>query len=486
MCAKQQSDSPRRYSNPVSTVSRQLGVAVAELYQDAIAGHQGTFYQVTTIGASRTLFVPPETYELLREKIRLFDPSFLSMLPDYPDQDDYDGDLNEWMQAVNDKIRIEEPDTVIAHITDPLSMFRCDRCGTMIPLSSGRIDPKRICPTCHSNIFQAPIYVFKGEVSAEKIPPKTLEKITSRPCDRCKKRGKTVWLHMKPTDKRAPFGTLRLYCPECDKRPDTRDAKLVSRKGRRVTLPTQSLMRPVSATVCQLGREASPMPMHGLVSSEYVKAITYHKQIQVHRIVFGYSFSDSGITKPLPKFSGRKFKTQGIAVHLRRDCFHKLSEHLDPAHKGVYRDPDLFKEFMNDLQKPGKSYFHADEQQKHEEYDEDQFRRWVLHSLAHTLMIMLPLKTGLEATKFGYSYDVKEGRVIIYDNEEGGIGGCQSLAEDEFTWSDYLDITRRHLEHCDCRARCYRCIVLSMCGEVNNALNRHLLGPLFDILTDYE
>lgn len=462
-------------------MSRAIGVAISELYPQAIASHQGNFYQVTAIAGRRPLFIESDVYELIRNKVMLFDPFFYHMLPDYPKKEDY-AEITEWFEAVHAAIRVEEPEAAFAHITDPLSMFRCDKCGTLVSLKSGLVSPDRICYACGGELFQAPVLVYKDEVSPENAPPQMISKISAPPCKKCSTHSKKVWPRLKALDKRSPFGSLRLYCPEHEKRPDVQTAQSVARRGRRVTLPSPSLMRPVAATVCQpLSKDVSELPLIGLFNPEYVERVIFHRTVSVHQLTFGYSFPDSGVVKPLEKFSGRKFKTQGFQVVIRPACFDALMQNLSK----VYRDPDLFNDFFKDLERPGRTYYSPDEETERVQYDHDQARRWVLHSLAHALLIMLPLRTGLESSKFGYSYDVAEGRVVIYDNEEGGVGGCETAASED-VWSDYIDATKRHVSSCDCRARCYRCLVLNACGEINNALNRHLLAPLFDIDMDYE
>lgn len=473
---------PKRFfRNPVQTVTRAIGTAIAELYPQAIASHQGTFYQVTTVAGRQALFIEPDVYELIRAKVMLFDPYFFHMLPDYPKREDF-VEIAEWIDAVNTKVRIEEPQEAFASITEPLSMFRCDRCGTLTSIKSGQVSPDRECPTCGGELFQAPVLVYKNEINSDQVPPQMISKITAPPCKKCSTPTRKVWPRMKALDRRSPFGSLRLYCPQHEARPDAKGAQSVSRRGRRVTLPSSSLMRPVLTTVCHPSTKTTvDLPLLGLFNPECVERVSLHKTILVHELVFGYSFPDSGIVKPLEKFLGRKFRTQGFQVLLRSSAFEATYRALG----NVYRDPDLFKDFAKDLERLGKSYYNPEEESQREQYDRDQLRRWVLHSLGHALLMMLPLQTGLEASKFSYSYDVGQGRVIVYDNEEGGIGGCETATSPD-VWPDYIDATRRHLAACDCRARCYRCLVLNGCGEINNALNRHLLGPVFDVATDYE
>lgn len=220
----------------------------------------------------------------------------------------------------------------------------------------------------------------------------------------------------------------------------------------------------------------------GLLSDEYIESIHFCDSMKVYQVTFGFSYETEHCFPLDDAAVGREFPTQGIIIQLKPDTYAKVMENI----KIVYEnDPEIFDEFVTDLLRLGNEFFEDDEDER-ESYNGDQLKRWVLHTLKHAFLMLLPLKTGLDYTKFAGLYDIDDNRVIIYDNEFGGIGGCQSLANDESLFIDYLEITKKRIGDCDCRSRCLKCLVTNYCGEVNNALNRHLIGPVFNIETDYE
>lgn len=466
---------------PTASITRPLGMAVRELFANAIASHQGTFYEAVHIdNQGRMLPIDLETYTRLRNKLRLFDPNFINLLPTYPDRDDFDDEM-EFLQAVMDKIRIQVPHSVQCYITEPLSMFRCssNNCGGFFSLKLRGISTSRLCPVCGAEIFQAPLRVLKSQLtdhSATSAQRKPIQRITNTSCRRCSSGAAPVFQHLATLDPRSPFATLRLYCPRCQ-RPS--EGAILARRGYTIQLPSQRLVRAVMQTSCKV-RKSRPIDFASL-QTDFVESVSYSDSLEIFEIVMGYSYPEAGLTFPLDVFNGRKFKTQGVVIQLREDAFPKLFEHLNL----VYRDPALLAGFKDDLVRLGDDFFGRDHTEA-AKYNQEQMRRWTLHTLAHTLLMMLPLRTGIEATKFGYSYDVPDSRVILYDNEEGGIGGCEMLATQTAVWHDFLDLTRDRLVACDCRARCPRCIVTAGCGEIYNALNRHLIGPVFGVSTDYE
>ena len=466
---------------PTANITRSLGMAVREMFANSIVSHQGTFYETCHIdNQGRMLPIDEETYQRLREKLRLFDPTFINLLPTYPDRSEFDDEM-EFLQAVMDKIRIQVPHSVQCYITEPLSMFRCssNRCGGFYSLKLRGMSTSRVCPECRSEIFQAPLRVLKTaptDHSATSAQRKPIQRITNTSCRRCSKGNNSVFQRLATLDPRSPFATLRLYCPDCQK---PADGTTVARRGYTIQLPSQRLVRPVTQTSCKI-RKSTPINLD-VLSPQYINSVQYCDALEVFELVVGYSYPEAGLTYPLDVFNGRKFKTQGLVVEVHQDSFSKLFENLGV----VYRDPALFAAFKSDLQSLGDDFFgHGEEEST--KYNQDQIRRWTLHTLAHSLTMMLPLRTGIEASKFGYSYDVHDARVILYDNEEGGIGGSEMLGTNPDIWRDFLELTRDRLTACDCRARCPRCIVTPGCGEIYNALNRHLIGPIFGVVTDYE
>lgn len=52
-----------------------------------------------------------------------------------------------------------------------------------------------------------------------------------------------------------------------------------------------------------------------------------------------------------------------------------------------------------------------------------------MHSLKHALLNAAPAVTGLTQDEFGADLQSIDGQLVIFDNEPGGTGGCQLLAD---------------------------------------------------------
>jgi Distinct helicase family with a unique C-terminal domain including a metal-binding cysteine cluster len=471
----------------VEKKTRAIGIAIGELFKKAYVSHQGVVYEVDTIdNGGKNLYPDEETYRRMRRRLELFHPDFVHFLKPFPRRKPGQSDFD-YFQEIANKIKIIVPKKISCKITPELKQFRCvnTKCGWFGPISF--LNDKRQCPECKSTVVQAPIYrwdIKKGTVKGGKVvddPDRYIIGLTNPPCK--KHGGKKVFHRLVPTDFKTPIASMRLYCPECGN--PTSGRRLV-RKNYKLGLPTTSIRRKIMISQVDTKDPGSWRQMEhcDLLSSQYVEGVYYSENIKLYQITFGYSYETEHCFPLDDAAIGREFKTQGIVIQLKPDIYEKLLAHV----KNVYRnDPEIYAEFMKDLERLGKEYYgDPEDEQERVAYNRDQLKRWVLHTLKHAFLMMLPLKTGLDFTKFAGSYDIDDDRIIIYDNEFGGIGGCQLLSEDQDLFLDYLEITRKRLQDCDCRSRCLKCLVTNYCGEVNNALNRHLIGPIFSIETDYE
>jgi DNA-directed RNA polymerase subunit RPC12/RpoP len=98
-----------------------------------------------------------------------------------------------------------------------------------------------------------------------------------------------------------------------------------------------------------------------------------------------------------------------------------------------------------------------------------------LHSLKHALLNAAPAATGLVQDEFGANIDIDRGELIIYDNVQGGTGGCRLLVNRRL--SRWLEVTRELAEchHIQCDEACRGCIFLPsrICRRANHSLDRH-------------
>ena len=457
--------------NPVDDNTRLISIAIFEFFKESIVSYQGVYYQVDLIEPGKTLFVDKTIYELIKEKIILFDPEKENLLPDYPDRTQFDNDF-EYTQAIIDEIDIKEIKKVSCKIKTPISMFVCSNknCNFFGNINAG-INKNRKCPECKSDMFQAPIFVLKDKI---KSTAKNMPEITKIPNEKDKKVNK--WKRLATLDPRYPFASLKLYTPGSD----PKKGKSIVRKHYTLAMPSNRLIRPIVVSVTNTkGKSLSLNDRKKYFNNELLLSIDFYEKIEVYQIVIGYAFTQSGNSYSMRPMNGRKFITEGIVYKLSDNVYEIALEYV----KKLY-SKELFDEFFNDIKKLGDDFYMDDSERNL--YNRNQLKRWVLHSFAHSFLMMLPFVTGLEYNKFYYSYNIKADSIIIYDNEEGGTGGTKLLAENEDIWDYYMNITKERIKNCDCRSRCMKCIVLNTCGEVNNALNRHLIAPILNIETYYE
>jgi len=105
----------------------------------------------------------------------------------------------------------------------------------------------------------------------------------------------------------------------------------------------------------------------------------------------------------------------------------------------------------------------------------------VVHTMAHALLNIAPLITGLTPMEFGECVwiDEEEGEYecIIYDDAKGGVGGVRTLVKDgELDYDLYryipavIDCPRA------CEAACRACVFSPRCFMLNYRLNRHAIA----------
>jgi len=460
--------------------TRPIGVAVGELFKKALVTHQGVCYEVTSIdNGGENLYPLEASYKRMRRKLQLFNPDFDAFLPPYPKW--VPGtDPVKFAQELAKKIKIVVPKRITCKITRELAQFRCmnNSCGWFGPVTF--VKEGRRCPECGSLVLQAPVYRWDEHKDNNGDPPSAfIQPIVNPPC---KKHGaKKVFHRLIPQNYKTPISSLRLICPECKDK-----GRAVVRRKYKLGLPSSSLRRKIMTSQVHLPDEVGDwqtLDHFGLLSDEYVSGVYWVDNMTVYQVTFGYSY-ETGHCWPLDDaFMGREFPTQGLVIQFKPDVYPKLLKHIEAAYES---DPELYQEFVDDLERVGREHYDEDDEDILGQFNEEQLKRWVLHTLKHAFLMMIPLKTGLDHTKFAGSYDLDDDRVIIYDNEFGGIGGTRLLALDDQLFMDYLELTRKRVRDCDCRTRCLKCLVANYCGEVNNALNRHLIGPVFNVETDYE
>lgn len=452
-----------------------MGYAVSKLFKNAYATYRENMYKVDLIEGGENIVLEWEDYNRMKQRLRLLDiktfdglalPSFEKPITEH--------DKTKYLLEFIKKLKINEISRVIARLTPELETFMCDNCFRFfrgISFIHGINNFIFECPNCGDILSQAPILVRskKGKEERTNPPMVTYIRANKKVCPNC---GKEDWLGLTSRNPEQPMGSLTWVCVHCKK--DVSPLETF-KFGNRPQQPTENLTKGITVGIAK-AEEMLPIKIEGFLKKDMCNGIFYANRVVVSQVTWGYKLGQyeniDYKTFPNNQYYGRQFETQGIVIDLNPQIYEKAKEYL----KKLYvEDNELYEEFMKDIES------------KDPEMKELQLKRWVLHTLKHALLVYMPVITGLPNQEFSGSYDLDKNRVIIYDNQEGGIGGCQKLWKNQDNLIDLLDLITDSIEKCDCRNKCPKCILLDTCGEINQALNRHLLVPLFENLeTFYE
>jgi len=444
------------------------GFAISKFYPGALVSSRGVVYEVTEVSVGDPIYLDQEPYEQIREMIEIVSEIDL---PEYPDLSGKSTpQIIEMISEFNTQVQIHRIGGALAVISESLKMFRCSFCGYFSELKFFKYG---ICPKCKSRPIQSPVAVLK--IPASNLPnPEIVRPLGIRWCRTCKASGKQSIYHMIPGhgSRTAPLANLLWECPNCHN-----TERIFAPRNYKLGFLSEEYTQAITvstAIVKKVGQELK----HGGLLSSLVKRCTFIPEVEVTSLTPGYRVGASyGLqaTKRFPnnRIYARQFSTKGIQFELDPRAY---DECIDRARFVYYSDEDVFDNWeKTEIANP---IFEPAEQDL-------RLRRWVLHSFVHGLLSMISEKTELERNKFAGTYDHRKNTIMVYDNEFGGIGGVESLAEDPDSFLDYLELCRHTIEVCDCRFQCPRCLYKHGCGEINQALFRHLLGPIFDVDTTY-
>jgi predicted Zn-ribbon and HTH transcriptional regulator len=450
------------------TESKPEGFAISKIYPGALISSRGVVYEVTDVNIGNPINLEKDTYDQIQEMIEVVSDI---ILPDYPDIDGQSvSDIVRLINEFNTSVQIHRIDGAFAEISENLRMFRCSKCGYFNDIGYFKYGR---CPKCRSRPIQSPVSVLK--IPAANLPnPEIIQAMRVRWCPSCRSKGSKNIYSMLPGagSSTAPLANLLWKCPDCN-----RTDRIFAPKNYKLGFLSEEYTRAITVSTANI-KEAGPELDHGGLLSSYIKKISYIPEVEVTSLTPGYRVGSSyrlQATKRFPnnRVYGRQFSTKGILFELDPEVY---SECIEYAKKVYHNNMDVFNNWLEkEIENP---LFDQAEQ-------ELRIKRWVLHSFVHGLLSMISEKTELERTKFAGTYDHRKNTAIVYDNEFGGIGGVESLAEDNDAFLDYLELCRHTIEGCDCRFQCPRCLYGHGCGEVNQALFRHLLGPIYDVDTFY-
>ncbi|MHA1813173.1 MAG: Zn-binding domain-containing protein [Candidatus Thorarchaeota archaeon] len=441
--------------------------AISKIYKGAYISSRGIVYEVTDIGRGEVIHLDPDTYSRIQQMVEVVSDI---ELPDYPSMTGLSiADVIRVLDDFAKTVQISRIKFAVAEITPSIEMFRCSQCGYHSPI---RFFLNNRCPKCGGRPIQSPIAVLN--VPASRFPnPQVVKPIRARICPQCKSTRKKNYLRLArgPGSSTAPLSNLRWQC-ECGY-----DEPVYAPRLYRLGFISEQYTQAITVSTVSISKEG-PVLDHGGFLSDYVQSIVAIDVLDVISVTPGYRVGSSYALQATKRFPyteilGRRFQTRGIKVELKPDAYDAC---LETAREVFRSDEDVFQEWLEtEIQNPD---FSREEQ-------ESRLKRWVLHSFVHALLSMISQKTDLEPAKFSGTYDLRNNFVVVYDNEYGGVGGVESLVDDAGALLDYLQLCRHVVESCDCRFQCPRCLYNVSCGEVNQALFRHLLGPIFDVDTFY-
>jgi len=462
--------------------SRPMGYALSKLFKNSYATYREHMYKVDLIETGKPIILNWESYNKMKTRLRLLDPDTFAglALPSFEEPKTENQKIN-YMQEFIDKVRINEIERVVAKLTPELESFMCGNCNNFVRgtyFVDGINQFKFICKECGWNLSQAPVLVrVAGKKDKEKEDRKNKPlvcyiKPSKKKCPHC---GVDDWLGLTIRDPEQPIGSLYWICKHCKKFIEQYQVFKQWGGGYRPQEPTENLTKGITVSLANVEDSTlKPLNFEGFFNKIFCEGVFYSDDIEVSQVTWGYKLGQyENIryqTFPNHAYYGRKLTTQGIIIRLKPEVYKECLNYLEELYK---EDFDLHKEFMQDIE-------HEDPEMK-----EMQLKRWVLHTLKHALLVFMPVITGLPNQEFSGSYDLEKNQVIIYDSQEKGIGGCKKLWDDPNNFIDLLDLLTETIEKCDCRNKCPKCILLNTCGEVNQALNRHLLSPIFNNLDTF-
>ena len=457
---------------------RALGYCVRKLYPKAFVSYRGLFFLITGVEETddSRFPIPEDIYDRLKQKMILSEGRLITVLPE---------------NAEN--VTVKVPSKVHARFYDDedrqrsgfgLEWFFCHKCGRVTQKFHPTRDVRK-CPECGGEMDQAPIFTPRSKIPLERQRrPRDVEREALKCighirwqfiCDKCKQEGKQKpFRKLRMLDPAEPINSLTWVCPTHGY--DEQKNKMWAPRGRGVTYrpvyPSEGLTK--SLTVSDV-RELHPEKSECIPKDYWEQFIPmavdikYSNQLEVYELTYGFLVGEFPFifSESLERFIvfGRKFLTQGFVVEFTPQIFKEVEAVVEKKYVGYGEEYTRLKQMVK---------------------DERMLRKYVLHTIKHALLAALPRYTGLEPQKFFGSFDVETNKVYIYDSEMGGTGGCKTIKDDVDEFQRYLEFVRSNLiAGCpnECRWACKRCLFIENCGEANKSINRHLVGPVFNVTT---
>ncbi|MEN3058282.1 MAG: hypothetical protein ABC579_03280 [Candidatus Methanosuratincola petrocarbonis] len=321
-----------------------------------------------------------------------------------------------------------------------LSVTYCVRCGK-VHRSGGRADER--CSSCRAPLICAPIWYISSDRNKKTLYTSSNQRLNQSLNSRSVKNRMGISSDIKEiriTDYSRPTVSLHAKTDGGLKRisPVVREGYYEFKIGN----PSEEGTKPITFTVFDSeqsdSRELDPKAFPGIKGLKYCKGITVLQATVGYRAgnptgkksekVFVFDYKDGRYT-----LFCRLLKTDGLVIEV---------------------DDSAIKD--NNLSK------------------------WqAYHTISHAFLTPAPMVSGLDSYSFAEAIMASKGRVAVFDNVEGGVGGISGIFSDTHSTDEYFYYVRQKvLCQNECFSSCKACLFTDSCYMLNFNLNRHVLQKL--------
>lgn len=402
-----------------------------------------------------------------------------------------------------EEMNIVIPKKVDLRFDDSLDIVYCrnPECGTLDRLKYFRNPPKDRMPTCQAcrkaPVQQAPVVTPQRKTTAAPAygligdPSQTvIRNIGERQifcpysrvgdkCDHPQGDGKCVHDFrlklgsLKMEDPQRPIDSLKRYNPHCPKGLNVPGIPLdrPPRTGTtwyRLDFPRESMTAPLQVSSVEEYTKPADPEVESVVSGLR----------ETMPLVFNPELVDIGASK----FSRLNVLEATYGFRVGNRFSGVSSYYLDGTDNTVLGRLTDTQGFVLTLRKSFDEKLEQIRQSRFKNDDFETLKEIALHSIKHVLLVLVPMRTGLDPDRFYGSYDAlpEGGKVYVYDTDEGGNGGFATLMRDTMTFVSMMKDVRRRLE-CptrECLNACKQCLFIKNCGNINRKLSRNVLLEL--------
>ena len=396
-------------------------------------------------------------------------------------------DQNMRNELIRERFVVNKLRKTSVHFANDICQFWCSRCRLLFFENDVILDReynRYRCRKCNKTLQVTPVWVLKRR-DPENEKRKVVHPLPVWISDRSLKISDqwTAWYQQrfigcpsckagvlegfKSLDPARLLMSARIYCPNCH-----RDFRLWSNKSLySLQMPGESLTK--AFVVSSYHVPSLFYKSHNLLeqlsgqecfNDECVDQFLYAPEAKIKEIVLGYYYGANVRDVVKSDRYGREIVTEALYLKLNRSYYEKSHGFMS----SVFSDHPEMARNLSEI-KP----------------DNLNFRKLVLHSLAHAIISRIPVTSGIAMDNFSYLYDINQDSVVVYETAPGGLGACAELTQESETGEalilEFLSLIKADLKECTCDDRCKYCIATIGCSQWNKSLNRFTLGPLLRI-----